>query len=232
MKGIRDHVRANVVGYVAVFLALTGTAGALSGINRVGSGDIRRGAVRSSDIHDHAVGTDEIRDRAVTNPKLADEAVDSIVVADNSLTGEDINERTLNLNPCRRGEVLGFARVRAGSSQGGFDATPLTYTSDDRYITDTYNCAGGPVEVRRKFDRSSQNLDDFPYDYAVRFGGKNPASVANVTPNYPHVSIDPPTVSVYQAGERPSPPDRGAFVVTQGDTRGNRANFPFWIVVY
>jgi hypothetical protein len=44
------HVRSNVVGYIALFVALTGTAIALPGRNSVDSGDIRNGQVRSVDV--------------------------------------------------------------------------------------------------------------------------------------------------------------------------------------
>jgi hypothetical protein len=48
---IRNHIRSNVVGYVAVFLALTGSAyaidGPLPGQNQAGSEDIINNEVRS-----------------------------------------------------------------------------------------------------------------------------------------------------------------------------------------
>jgi len=67
--GIGEHLRSNVVGYVAVFLALTGSAAALQGRNSVNSGDIKPRNVKRSD--------------------LARNSVDSAKVINGSLLGED-----------------------------------------------------------------------------------------------------------------------------------------------
>jgi hypothetical protein len=69
------HIRANVWGIAAVFIALTGTAAALPGKNKVDSGDIRKGNVKLSD--------------------LATNSVDSSKVVDDALTGADIQESSL-----------------------------------------------------------------------------------------------------------------------------------------
>jgi hypothetical protein len=52
LRKVSGHVRSNVVGYVAVFLALTGTAIALPGKNSVNSGDIKNNQVKSVDAKD------------------------------------------------------------------------------------------------------------------------------------------------------------------------------------
>ena len=76
---ISDHIRSNVVGYVALFVALSGTAwaanGPLAGRNTVGSADIIPGQVTRSDIGLNAVN--------------------GARVANGSLTGVDIDESTL-----------------------------------------------------------------------------------------------------------------------------------------
>jgi hypothetical protein len=63
---IRNHIRSNVVGYVAVFLALTGSAyaidGPLPGQNQVGSEDIINNEVRNDNI-----GTSQVRTGDVAN---------------------------------------------------------------------------------------------------------------------------------------------------------------------
>jgi hypothetical protein len=87
---VRDHLRHNVVGYIALFcFVLGGTAVALPGHNKVDTGDIKKNAVRTSDI----------APRAVTAAKIAPRSVDGLRVIDNSLTGEDIDESTLNIRP-------------------------------------------------------------------------------------------------------------------------------------
>lgn len=77
--GFSGFIRSNVVGLVAIFIALGGTAGALSGKNKVDSGDIKRGNVKSSD--------------------LARNAVKSPKVARDTLNGTDILESSLVLPP-------------------------------------------------------------------------------------------------------------------------------------
>jgi len=72
----RDHIRSNVIGYLALFAALTGTAIASVPNNSVTSKKIRNGQVKNADL-----GTS---------------AVSSVKVADNSITGTDVNESTLN----------------------------------------------------------------------------------------------------------------------------------------
>lgn len=76
--GIRAHVRSNVVGYVALFAVLAGgTASALPGKNKVDSGDIKNGQVKSLDIGADAVG--------------------SAAVGADALGGADIDESSLDL---------------------------------------------------------------------------------------------------------------------------------------
>jgi hypothetical protein len=81
---IRDHLRSNVVGYVAVFIALSGTAfaidGPLPGVNQVGSQDIINGEVQTPDLGPNSVTTGRIDNGGVTDPDLAED-----VIADDTL---------------------------------------------------------------------------------------------------------------------------------------------------
>jgi hypothetical protein len=87
-KKIRDHIRSNVVGYVAVFIALSGTAyavdGPLPGQNQVGSADIINDEVKTTDIRDANVSTADIHGDAVTTGKIADGAVSQAKLAPNA----------------------------------------------------------------------------------------------------------------------------------------------------
>jgi hypothetical protein len=103
---IRTHLRSNVVGYAAVFIALSGVAYA-GGLkkNSVKSKQIKDGQVLTQDIGDGAVGTADLADGAVATPKLADaavtggklagDAVDASKVGANALGGADIDEASL-----------------------------------------------------------------------------------------------------------------------------------------
>jgi hypothetical protein len=87
LKVVKEHIRHNVVGYIALFcFVIGGTAIALPGKNKVDSGDLKPKAVHASDV----------ANGAVTGPKLAAGAVSGPKVLDNSLTGGDIDESTLS----------------------------------------------------------------------------------------------------------------------------------------
>jgi hypothetical protein len=81
VERIGQQLRSNVLGLVAIFIVLGGTAyavnGSLSGRNTVGSADIINGQVKGHDIHMGAVQSSDVRN--------------------NDLTGRDIREATLNL---------------------------------------------------------------------------------------------------------------------------------------
>jgi hypothetical protein len=79
MSRIRQHLRSNIVGYIALFFALsTGSAVALNGSNTVQSDDLGPGA-------------------QVKAPDVAANAVNGSDVVDNSISGIDVNEPSLNL---------------------------------------------------------------------------------------------------------------------------------------
>jgi hypothetical protein len=88
-RRIRDHLRSNVVGYVAVFIALSGTAfavdGPLPGVNQVGSEDIINGEVQTPDLGPNSVATGKIVNDGVKAPDLADDLIADDTL--NPLTG-------------------------------------------------------------------------------------------------------------------------------------------------
>jgi hypothetical protein len=87
-KQVRDHIRSNVVGYVALFFAVSsgvGWAATLAGPNTVNSAAIIDGEVKEADIGQGAVASSEAKNDSLIG---AD-------VKDNSLKGADIDESTL-----------------------------------------------------------------------------------------------------------------------------------------
>jgi hypothetical protein len=103
---IRDHIRSNVVGYIALFLTLTtGSAVALSGSNTVFSDDVVNDQVYSADVRDDtlsggglsaadlrqgSVGTSEVAADSLGAADLAPGSVASSEVADDSLGAGDL----------------------------------------------------------------------------------------------------------------------------------------------
>jgi hypothetical protein len=90
---VSDHIRSNVVGYIALFcFAIGGTAYAThpGGANTISSADIINGEVKNNDLGADSVATGKIDDGQVQGADLAASSVTSGKVADNSLTKTDL----------------------------------------------------------------------------------------------------------------------------------------------
>ncbi len=104
---IREHLRSNVVGYIALFcFAFSGTAVALDGANTVFTDDIVNNAVRSEDVRDdtlaggglahrdlgpNSVASSEVVDNSLGAIDLAADSVGTSEVSTDSLLAEDLN---------------------------------------------------------------------------------------------------------------------------------------------
>jgi hypothetical protein len=119
---IRNHIRGNVVGYIALFLVLTGgTAQALNGSNTVFSDDIVNRQVKTADIDPGAISTGRLSPNAVKTKRVADnnltgEDITGLTggdVTDGSLTGEDVAGGSLN------GNQINEFQVGIGGDLGG-----------------------------------------------------------------------------------------------------------------
>jgi hypothetical protein len=66
---------AMIVGFMALVIALSGTAGALPGINSVDSGDIKNGQVKRKDIGKNAVNGRKVANRSLTGKDVKDESL-------------------------------------------------------------------------------------------------------------------------------------------------------------
>jgi hypothetical protein len=117
-KKVRQHIRSNVIGYLALFVALSGTAYAAGTIGSddiidesILSQDIKNAEVKNPDLAPDSVGTGKIFDGTVRSADVADDTTDfgltaqdlepgsvgTSEVADDSLTGSDIDESTLSI---------------------------------------------------------------------------------------------------------------------------------------
>lgn len=91
---IAQHIRSNVYGLIAVFIALGGTAfavdGPLPGQNQVGSDDIINGEVKRDDIAGDAVRTGKVQNETLLAEDIAIGAVSSSEVLNSTLTNFDL----------------------------------------------------------------------------------------------------------------------------------------------
>jgi hypothetical protein len=136
---IREHLRTNVVGYIAIFLFATGgSAMALQGKNTVDSGDIKNKQVKRADIAPNAVNGSRVANGAIAGadvnesslaqvPSAADAAaVGGIpggeIVRTNPALGERarpfLTEGTLNLLVPTDVLDLGFIELRSNDVGG------------------------------------------------------------------------------------------------------------------
>ena len=111
MRGrLRRHLRSNLIAYIALFVAMSGTAysvdGSLAGRNTVGSADIMKGEVKSSDV-----GTNQIRSTDVRDAGLGGGGLSGVDISDDGLTGLDIFEQSL-------GTVPNATRARSADNGG------------------------------------------------------------------------------------------------------------------
>jgi hypothetical protein len=174
---IRDHIRSNVWGLVAVFIALSGTAYAThpGGENTISSGDIINGAVRTADIRNGAVNSAKVVDDSLTGKDVANNSLTASELATNSVGSSELGPNSVNSTKVVNDSLLGFdiahnsvtgteidestLSVEAMGCQIGVihgfarimraSSIPPQFTSSSRHIDRAYNCAGGEILVRR-----------------------------------------------------------------------------------
>ena len=101
MKAIfrRRPTPAMGIALVALFVALSGTAVALPGKNRVDSNDPKRGSIGTRAIANNSVRSKDIRTGNVRSSDVLNDSLLSEDVKNDALTGDDINEGTLGTVP-------------------------------------------------------------------------------------------------------------------------------------
>jgi uncharacterized protein YjbI with pentapeptide repeats len=108
-KLMRDHLRSNVVGYVAVFIALSGVAYAAGGGNTVGSKDIINGQVKSVDVRD-----DTLKGGGLTGADLGPDSVAGSELAADSVAGSELSADSVGGSELAPASV-GFEELMPGS---------------------------------------------------------------------------------------------------------------------
>jgi hypothetical protein len=99
---IRAHIRSHIVGYVALFFALSGSAVAVSlpGKNLVNSKDVinkslkskdyKNDNIKSIDVKDGSLAGVDVLSDSLTGDDLSNDSIKSIDVEDASLAGVDV----------------------------------------------------------------------------------------------------------------------------------------------
>src|SRR5947208_2378736 len=103
---VRHHVRGNAVGYLALFVALGGTATAATYVVN-SNADVAPGTISGhappagdhSNIIAGSVNYGDLAAGAVTSSKIAANSVNGGKVFNDSLSGNDVNESTLGQVP-------------------------------------------------------------------------------------------------------------------------------------
>jgi hypothetical protein len=123
---LRRHLQSHVVGYLALFVALSGTALALPGKGEVKSNDIAKGAVKGKAIAADAVSKSKLRAGSVDSTKIVDGAivaadigggaVGASQLATDSVVREKIVQGTINGGKIANG-AIDSAKVNNGSLQ-------------------------------------------------------------------------------------------------------------------
>jgi hypothetical protein len=90
---VRDHIRSNVVGYIALFVALSGTAWAGA---TIGSGDVIDNSLRSVDIRDDTspnggLAAVDLAASSVHSAELATDSVNTTEIVPDSIRQGDIS---------------------------------------------------------------------------------------------------------------------------------------------
>jgi hypothetical protein len=108
MSRFSNHIRQNIYGLVAIFIALTmGTAYAThpGGTNTISTDDIQNQAVTTPKIATRAVETGKIQDQAVTNAKVALESITNNRIAPNAVNSGRLANGAVITNKLADGAV-------------------------------------------------------------------------------------------------------------------------------
>jgi hypothetical protein len=188
---VRTHIRQHVVGYIALFVALSGTAAALPGSNTVTSGDIRPNAVKTGDI----------KDGAVTGAKVDEASLDSAVLQ-SRVTGSCPGVSAVsavNTNgtvDCEPNDSLGLLLGGVDQSLANNDyISPTSGTASSVFIR---NSIVIPVDLKLSNLRAFSSDALVPVSLTVWRSPPTPP-VAPVSTGY-SCTIDPLTASCVSSG--------------------------------
>jgi hypothetical protein len=112
---IRRPNHATVVAYLALFVALGGTAYA---VDTIGSADVINDSLKSEDIKNETLRGGDVALNTIATSRLTDNSLLSVDVKDGTLTAADIQDETLTAADIKNG-TIGSADIAANSLGGG-----------------------------------------------------------------------------------------------------------------
>ena len=127
-RRIAIHLRSNLVGYVALFAALSGTAIALPGKGKIDRNDLKAKVVATKHLRGEAVTTGKIGDGAVTSGKLGDGAVTSAKLGGGAVTVDKLNGTALDSLPGAIGRSAQGPGLCADDDGFGTDCAEVSVT--------------------------------------------------------------------------------------------------------
>jgi hypothetical protein len=145
---IREFLRHNVLGLVAIFITLSGTAyavdGPLAGQNQVGSEDIIDAEVQNADLGTNSVSGSKVFPSTLTGSDVATSSLTGSDIGADSLTGSDIATGGVTSSEVADASLgtpdfatsIPAVRVTRTTGQGVANATRTTLNfTQDRYDT-------------------------------------------------------------------------------------------------
>jgi hypothetical protein len=179
---------ASVVATLALFVALGGTAAAVTALPRdsVGAPQIRKDAVRSPEIAKDAVRSPEIAKDAVRSPEIANDAVRSPEIAKDAVRSPEIADGAVGSSEIRDNAVQ-LADISAGALDAlgrevriaRADDPDVPHCSDQRLIDCpdllTRRLGAGNWLIQAKLDVSNGNPDQgVPLGHCGLLQGSSP----------------------------------------------------------
>ena len=164
---------AMIVALIALFVALGGSSYA---VTKIGSKNIRTGAVSSRAIANNSIRSGDVRNGALTTTDVKNDSLTNADIDNSGLTAQRANsagtaDTATNANALGGVAASGYTRPDCASQTGalkGFARVVATAGFSGTFTTtgvaNPYNCSGGTVEARRLGVGT----------YEVRFNGASP----------------------------------------------------------
>lgn len=186
------HLRTNAVAYLALFVALGGSAYAAS---KITSADIKDNTIKGKDIRSSQVTGADLRDESATGADIANGSLDTSDVKDGGLTGGDIADKSIGgtkVDPATKvpnADMLdGHGSTRYGVGlqmgtttalvDGGQNRFPVGLTDDATLVPMSEHLAISPETLEiRDFTASAPD--------GLEAGESIVITVVNGTPNTP-----------------------------------------------